>query len=328
MTRQGIFASVVVVVPVLLYSVLDLHSFASRGASDKVRLRTDLERDLGRVRPCEGRWTGLDYSPLNKGGPKELSRIPNFRRTASEILHRVEITPEAIRDRALSAIVSGKVDDAVRTLEAGIESYPRDAALYSNLAMAHLIKAGIKNEPYQLTFALSASHRAVVLDGNLPEAAFNHALILEKLHLHAQSRRAWRRYLDLDRGSEWAREARVHLSSLEKPLEEPIGTATKALQAGRLQQAREVIGCSTQRIRFHVENEVLPRWAGAIEESDLQSAENFLGLAEFSPPCSWGDPVTIYWPDTVGFIRRASGEAVSGLAAGHRLYGEGTELFN
>lgn len=327
MTRQGIFASVVVVVPILLCSVLDLHSFASYEASGDALLQTDLEQDLGRVRLCEGRWTGLGYSPFNEGGLKELSSIPGFRKKLSEILRQAETTPETIRDHALIAILSGDGEDAVRILEAGTEAYPRDAALYNNLAIAHLIKAGIEKEPYQLILALLASHKAIALDRSLPEAAFNHALILERLYLHAQSRLAWRRYLDLDSSSEWAREARVHLSSLERPVEDPIRAATAALQTGQLQQAVEVVNRSPQPIRFHVENDLLPEWARAIEKADLQSAKNSLDLAEsFSSLLleRSGDHLLV---DTIGLIQHGEGETQLDLAAGHRLYGEGAELF-
>jgi CHAT domain-containing protein len=322
MTRQGIFASVVAVAPVLLFSVLNLIVFAS----DEARLQTNLERGLERVRPCEGRWTGLGYSPLDKGRLKELSRLPNFRRKISEILRRAETTSEWIRDRALIAMIADDREGAVRILEAGIEVYPADAALYNNLAVVHFAEAE-KNEPHQLILALSASHRSVALDGSLPEAVFNHALILERLHLYEQSRLAWRRYLDLDGASEWAGEARAHLYYLERPIEDPVELATAAIEAGKLQQAGEMISRSTQSVRFHVENELLPEWARAIEQSDHQSAEKFLGLAESFSSMLLERSGDHLLADTIGFIRHAEGETPLALAAGHRLYGEGAKLF-
>lgn len=327
MTRKGVFASAVVVLPVLLLSLLGLRSFPSYGASDRVRSQTDLERALEEVRPFEGRWTGLGYTSLREGGIKKLIGSPSFNKLVALTLRRTKPTPDSIRDRALIALILGDRGEAARLLETGIEAYPRDVFLYNDLAVVHLAKARIERDPYQLILALSAIRRAVSLDGGMNEVAFNHALILEQLHLRQQSRQAWRRYLDLDRGSEWAGEARAHLYVLDAPDIDPIIAVSAAVRAGNLRHAEDLVRCSAQEIRFHVEDKLLPNWARAVERRDFRSAKGLLHTAETFASLLLNISGDSLLMDAIDVVRKGQGRTLLELSTAHRLYGEGSALY-
>lgn len=326
MTRKRILASVVLVVPVLLLAALDLHSPAS-GASNEVRSQTDLERGLEGARPFEGRWTGLGYSPFKEGSTTELGRSAGFKNKIAKTIRRLEATPESIRDRALIAAISGDIEDAARALEAGIEAHPRDASLYNDLAMTRLVKARIERDPYQLILAFSAIREAVVLDGTLTAAAFNHALILERLHLRKQSCQAWRRYLSLDSDSGWAEEARDHLATLESSEREPVPAVYEAIHAGHLREAEALVEASAQPIRFHVEREVLADWARAMEQGDTRSAEELGRMAETLSSLLLKASEDRLLADAVETVRKSRRSALRDLSIAHQLYGEGSRLY-
>ena len=57
---------------------------------------------------------------------------------------------------------------------------------------------------------------AIALANPPPEAYFNRALALERLHLGDSARRAWDDYLKRDSTSGWADEARHHVEELPR----------------------------------------------------------------------------------------------------------------
>lgn len=327
MKRKAIAWSVALAMLFLFLSAWRLRSLPASGFAPPPRSQSVLEDSLGKMRPGEGRWTGLGFAPLQEGRLTELSRSPEFRRAVAESRQQTEATSETVRRSALLSLVSGDATEAIHFLEEGIKANPRDAALHNDQAAVHLYRARAEKDPYQLILALAAIRKAVVLNGGLPEVAFNHALILEQLYLRKQSRRAWRRYLDLDSESEWAGEARVHLSSLEQPIEDPVRTATAALRAGRRHGAREAVNRLPQPIRFHIENDLLPAWGRAVEQGDFQAAESSLSLADSLSSLLLEKTGDRLLAEAIALIRRAEGETLRQLTAGHRLYGEGAKLF-
>ena len=69
-----------------------------------------------------------------------------------------------------------------------------NAQVLSDLAAAYAERACRDHAPYDLVRALNNAELAVNQDPALPEALFNRALILERLHLKSQARGAWKRY--------------------------------------------------------------------------------------------------------------------------------------
>ncbi|HEX9460204.1 MAG TPA: tetratricopeptide repeat protein [Thermoanaerobaculia bacterium] len=100
---------------------------------------------------------------------------------------------------------------AIDRLRRVAEQSPNDVRVWSDLAAARYAAAVELQRPSLLPEALAAADRALRIDPKSAEALFNRALILEHLGLTGQARNAWLRYLEVDSGSSWATEARVHL---------------------------------------------------------------------------------------------------------------------
>jgi len=63
--------------------------------------------------------------------------------------------------------------------------------------------------------ALDDAARAVAIDKALPEALFNKAIALQRMHLEDQELATWRAYLTLDTASAWADQARGRIAAIE-----------------------------------------------------------------------------------------------------------------
>src|SRR5205807_1590723 len=89
-----------------------------------------------------------------------------------------------------------------------------NARIASDLAAAYLVRATETNHAQDLPRALESATAALKTFPDMPEAAFNRALALERLALVDQTRQAWRDYLRLDSNSGWSNEAKSHLDVL------------------------------------------------------------------------------------------------------------------
>lgn len=87
-----------------------------------------------------------------------------------------------------------------------------DPRTWCDLAALYCVMAD--QDPGQLRPALDAADHALRLDPRLPEAAFNRALVLERMGRRDEAIAAWRAYLALDASSGWSAEAREHLHRL------------------------------------------------------------------------------------------------------------------
>jgi tetratricopeptide (TPR) repeat protein len=113
--------------------------------------------------------------------------------------------------RAAADLLLGNSAQAIQGLETAVAARPT-AARYSNLAAAYLVHARSSGDTADIGRALAAADHALALNGRLPEAYFNRALAVEASGDASAAEAAWRAYLAVDPDSEWAREARAHLS--------------------------------------------------------------------------------------------------------------------
>ena len=87
--------------------------------------------------------------------------------------------------------------DAIPRLEAAAAK-SKDAKTWSDLAAARYAAASRLGRASLYPMALAAADAALRADPSLAEALFNRALILERLGLTEEARRAWTRYLEVD----------------------------------------------------------------------------------------------------------------------------------
>jgi len=225
-------------------------------------------------------------------------------------------------------IVWGDPDAAVVSLLSAAQKEPSNAAIQSDLAVALLERAELKQDPLSLVDAFAAVDSATKLDTNLLEARFNRAVVLEKLFLKNDAIRAWSSYLEIDARSSWAREARDHLKLLRKPA--AIWSSTKkqldsALAFGNDGVVLRIARQFPQRTRNEVRTAVLAwsyEWIAGRSGSDtlLQRA----GAAARAIRRTTGDA---FWSNVVdevaGAVARGERTRVDSVARGLAEFGRG-----
>ncbi|HVR39670.1 MAG TPA: tetratricopeptide repeat protein, partial [Thermoanaerobaculia bacterium] len=153
---------------------------------------------------AEFRGPARDESPT-KSDPSRLK----LQGAAGDVLARA--AKDSSRETKHAAgIALMLVDDAPKSIETLRAIASDDAKIWSDLAAAHFATGRASQYPQ----ALAAADRALSIDARLPEALFNRALVLERMGLLAEARKAWQRYLEIDPSSPWANEARAHLARL------------------------------------------------------------------------------------------------------------------
>jgi CHAT domain-containing protein/tetratricopeptide (TPR) repeat protein len=328
-------------------------ALALAGCGGRSPARLDAEQSLREAlagyRPLESRISlDLAYAPCRQtAGTPRCADLPaagsEQRKELLVAARRYERSlvgapaAAARRGGALLALISGSpngITSAVKGLEAAAGLEAGDARLWNDLAAAYLVSAERDREPYDLVRALTAVERALNSDPQLREALFNRALILADLGLRAADEAAWRRFLVVESGSGWAREARAHLDALAKP---PVGSdegrrtalRTEALAGNRPEVVR-LVGRSSQAAREVASDEMLPAWGAAVLRGDQASAGRALGAARMlgNALLAAGGDQTV--AEAVQAIERAAAEKarpLGELARAHVEYQSGRQLY-
>lgn len=173
--------------------------------------------------------------------------------------------------------------DAIARLEAALAA-SKDAKTWSDLAAARYAAASQLGRASLYPMALAAADSALRIDGKLPEALFNRALILERLGLTEEAKRAWQRYLEADPSSPWAAEARARLadlpvSSRSSQFERDRPLLERAAERGDATAVRGYVDAHRDRARAYAEAEYLGRWGAAVERKDAVDAVRWLSIA-------------------------------------------------
>jgi CHAT domain-containing protein len=198
---------------------------------------------------------------LDAQSPAVLGAVARIREQAEG-----DVSPESLGALGITYLVSGDASAAVKSLESATAQKPEDPRLLSDLAAAYLVRAAQSDEPADIPKALESAERAIALKDPPPEAYFNRALALERLHLVDAARKAWGDYLQRDSSSGWADEARQHLEALPKArqssAEEDKARARAAVESGQ-QAIDRLAEDSPSLLRDYFEDELLPAWADA-----------------------------------------------------------------
>ncbi|HEX3526766.1 MAG TPA: CHAT domain-containing protein [Thermoanaerobaculia bacterium] len=228
--------------------------------------------------------------------------------------------------------VAGEVEQLTRA----VSRSPRDIQLRNDLIVARFLLAQQEDEPAELVRALNDAQEAYEIDPSVPEVLFNRALILERLFLRDRAIAAWERYLEVDFGTDWAREAQHHLDRLRQiPIPElwkqrlPELDATAA--TGDQKRVLQIVVLSPQQAREHALEDLLGMWGelqekGRAEEAALRLREaRALGQALREST----EDATV--EATVRAIDRAAtdpaqDDLLKGLARGHRAYRDAMPL--
>jgi tetratricopeptide (TPR) repeat protein len=231
------------------------------------------------ARIVEPRLTGgfawAEYrGPVRSSGRAVGPELLKVAGEAGELVQRAdaEKTANAQHAAGIALVLVEQPGEAMERLEAAARE-KQDASSWSDLAAARYAAAEAAGRASLYPQALAAADAALRAQAAFPEALFNRALILARMGLTGEARKAWQRYLEVDPRSPWANEARERLRALpaavpsssferDRPL---IENAAAAGNAGRL---RELVARHPQQARTWAEGEYLARWAGALTNGD------------------------------------------------------------
>jgi len=175
------------------------------------------------TRPVEGRLTGgFKYapppSPTRGPGDREVS--PDVRIAAANIEKLTSKRADAVSEHVLGLAfaATGQLDAATLAFERAASQRPEDASFQADLSALYLSLGIRQNRSDDLSRAEAAAELALRLDSTVVAASFNRAIALEQQGDLERALNAWRDYLNRDRTSAWADEARTHVSKIEQNL--------------------------------------------------------------------------------------------------------------
>jgi CHAT domain-containing protein len=229
----------------------------------------------------------------------------------------------------LSCLLLGRIEEAVQTLE-NANAAGTSPEIVSDLSAAYYAKGTKYGTAVDVAQSLELCDATLSKSpDNLP-AQFNRALVLESLENRPSALAAWQRYLRSDSSSEWAVEARQHISRLSEP---PPSSEWDVLKSRLLRltasDSRE-LGSIAERFplatRRTVENELLPRWARAHLQHDKNDEDRVLvalGVIGAAEEKRFGDPTLV---DIARVMTAATtdsdGRRLDSLVHGYLAYGE------
>jgi CHAT domain-containing protein len=183
------------------------------------------ERLSSDQRHLEARLTFQKYAPFASTRGDEPSFNERERRRAELLLDEMikeGPSPEAHHLLGAFYLTVGRTEEAINELETALNGDPGNAKIYSDLGVAHFEKSRLEKERDRQDLAgeeiaISIDHfkKANELDSSLPAPIFNLGLLYQR-QLPSQAEQYWRRYLELDSNSQWAKEAEMYLRELEK----------------------------------------------------------------------------------------------------------------
>ena len=168
-------------------------------------------------------------------------------------------------------------------LERALAREPDNPQFLNDLAAILLARGVRRQQPIDLSRALSAADVAIRAAASRPESCFNRALALEHLFLIGAAREAWDECLALNRHTDWEEEIQKRLAALSRPSENPWPAEQKLLNQAALQgdfrSVRRIVDRHPQLAREYAEEELLAGWAEAEAQGRRFDAERPLRIA-------------------------------------------------
>lgn len=285
------------------------------------------------IRPGVGRLARAVWAAYGSGNKIARPRPPDASAAILSDSAEEGTRVDKLRDSARQALFRGEVDRAIDRLSAAIELDPDNAEVRNDIAAARLQRGVARGDSYEVFLALVDSNRAVDLDSDLPAARFNRALALGHLSLRSKAIVEWQAQQRVETDPLWAREGRERAGAIAWPtrrdgFEARLREVEDAVLSGDSERAEAIVRRSPQRFREHVEEALLPAWAG-IEGADLQAANRRLDLARAIGKGllqSGGDPLVAAAIAQIDHLRKSAPHRLVGLQHGLWSFGRGMAL--
>jgi len=300
------FAALILMAGLGTWRVFFLHSPLERGL-------VELNKAYKQERPLEARVTGMYYAPYSakRGGEPETVDYRARDLSRSLLLGAASDNPNSATLHALGRLylTQKEFDKAILQFQEALKSSPDNAQLHADLGAALLEQAKMlrdRNKDGEVMATLAESHEhlstALRLNPSLAEASFNLALVMEAMMLPDQARQAWQKYLELDRQSEWSKEARRHLQSISEyrrppAAEELAANFTAAFRERNETEAWRVLSANREvitgkMITLRLAHDYVTHTLKG-EEVEARETANALAFAGELDKRIGGDPYTI-----------------------------------
>lgn len=295
------------------------------------RLVTLAPRSARTVEPrLTGGFAWAAYAGANRAaGETKDAQQRKLDGAAGELVERADKNGNADAQHAAGVALVLVQDpvEAIGRLEAAAKK-SNDPKAWSDLAAARYAAASQLGRASLYPLALGAAETALRLDPNLAEALFNRALILERLGLEDDAKRAWQRYLEVDPSSQWAAEARSRLAQLpaathSSQFERDRPLLERAAEHGDTAALRRAVDAHRERARAWGEGECLARWAEALQRDDAAEAARSLSVARGIGAALAALSGETMLRDAVRAIDGASPQQQRAIAAAQLLYRNG-----
>lgn len=185
----------------------------------------DIKQEIASLykRPVQERIPGLPYSQfiVVRGAeetPKTRQTGPG-RAIELRLLEEIKTKPTAESCNLLGIyyLAEKRFDDAIGQFETGLRINPAGIEALTNLGTAYLEKAKStdENKTVNLQKSLDEFNKALESDDRHIEALFNKALVFQEMKQREKAVETWKLYLEKDKDSGWANDARQNLKNLE-----------------------------------------------------------------------------------------------------------------
>jgi tetratricopeptide (TPR) repeat protein len=124
--------------------------------------------------------------------------------------------PEALALRGRAEMLAWNPDEAVTAFTRALDQRKQDARLMAELGIAYALRAEASQRAVDYNYAIEYLERALQANPTDVQAAFNRAIIYERLYLYDKAIEEWRRYLTHEKDAGWAEEARGRLRKIEQ----------------------------------------------------------------------------------------------------------------
>jgi tetratricopeptide (TPR) repeat protein len=165
-------------------------------------------------RPVEGQLVGLHHAPFSR--PRTTAardRDVRLRAEVERFADQDAREPHMLHAHGIALLATGSPKQAVEILSRGVRSDNGNAAMWNDLAVAHIALAAV-TERSQLGSALRATERAIALAPWMSSPHFNRAVALEHLGRRDEALHEYRRVAALESESAWADEAERRIALL------------------------------------------------------------------------------------------------------------------
>lgn len=298
-------------------------------------------------RPIKARISGFGYAPVleERGGAERVDYVQRDR-AARLLLAAADESPSADAHHALGKyyLAERQFDRAIDQFEAALRLDPQSARVHSDLGAALLEKGKSRASApeggeggggiEEFAESLAYLKKALELDSSLPEALFNRALVYQHMGLLEQAEADWRSYLERDRDSKWADEARQQLKELEKRRdkasrggEEPLRDFFNAYERGDDARAWEVVRRNYTSAGNAITNALLDSYLDSEEEGGGEGVRDELQALAYVGQLELQRAGDTYTSDLARFYGRSTPMQRRALAHAREQMREGYRLF-